>query len=446
MTKDETHRSRWPHAMIAANLAVCIVLAAHTAAAQDPPPPMLPSDTPEPVKPDAPPPAPPPEAPPSALPPPAPSPQAWSTPTPLPEAAPPAEAPTARRGTAARTLKGHTFPTPFLLDTAFITTHVGLGVELGHQWNYGAFTGAQSAMGSETTYQYDQSISVTTEYLSAGLALNEKTEIGVDASYSSVMGSDVNTAILYGGQTSWNLRPGARFRLLHSASTGSQLSLHLYGNFGSGAQQNPLGVIGEIAAEINTVAQTGNTTCLAAGELACALTGKGYNAQTSVSTTRTAVVGGATFSLAQAVSSLFGLQFSLGAEAGHAWLTVPGNGGMQNISVGSTEIGSTPFAFHVGMAGSLDFGPTVPLALMGEYLFTVNYEPTEGTASDSGAITTLQSGLVAGAFYTGRSDFVLGALFTATFSQGAVGFDDGSSDSLAPTTIVTGQVTARYFF
>jgi hypothetical protein len=336
------------------------------------------------------------------------------------------------------------FSTPFLIDSAFITSHVGLGVELGHEWVYGVIAQAYSNAtgGMMDGYQYDAGLGVTTEYASIGVAINERTEVGLDASYSSLLPSDANSALLFGGQNAWTLRPGLRARLVSSQATGTQLSLHLYGNFGSGTIQNPQAVLDEIAGAIGTVANSSNTACLGSGDLPCAFP-SGFNLQSAVRSVSTFAGGGATFSLAQAVSQSFGLQFALGAELAYGW-----------NDVGGAEFASTPIAFHAGLAPSYDLGPTVPITLMGEYLFTVDVVPTAASSStqsgvlsgDAGTITTIQNALVAGAYYTGRSDFSLGALFTATFAQSSQSFADSTSEGQAPITAITGQVAARYFF
>src|SRR5262249_26519066 len=162
--KDERIRPRRLRGTTLAALALaCAGLAARPAAAQDPPPPLVPSE------PDAPPPAPappppdtPPKAdapPPSAPPPSAPPP---SAPTPPLARRPraPAETPLSEertsKGSGARTLKKHAFITPFLVDSAITQTSLGLGLELGHQWELGVIP-ATSVSATRQPFQYDRS-------------------------------------------------------------------------------------------------------------------------------------------------------------------------------------------------------------------------------------------------------------------------------------------------
>jgi hypothetical protein len=465
MTKDERSRAL-ARVALATVAAACVALTTGPAAAQDPPPPLLPSEVPQPPPPasppapDAPPrpPAPLPndEPPPLALPPP-------FTPAPAPDA--PVEPPSSsnrpresRYAASARTLNGHTFPTAFLIDSAFVQTNVGIGVEIGRQWEYGvqpASPASPSPTSSPDSFQYDRALALTTQYLSFGVAVSDRVEIGMSASYSAMVSGDVNAAILFGGRTAWTLTPGARFKLFRSSQ--AQMALHLYGNFGSSAWQNPALVITEISNEVGQIAgNAGNPTpnptrmsCLADGNLACALTTPGFNPQTSAYTSQSNFGGGGTLSLAAAFTSSFGLQAALGLEAGYAPSTA-----------GGATFASAPVIFHVGVAPSFDLGPSVPLTLMAEYLLTVTNSSTVSSSIDSasvmadaGSVLTIQNSLVGGVYYTGRRDLVLGLLFRADFAEAQSSFPDDSTGTTMTDTVVqppltrlTGQINARYFF
>jgi hypothetical protein len=394
---------------------------ARTAAAQDPPPPMIPpSDAPPPMEPAAPPsvPAAPAPAPPAPV---EPAPAA-----PLPPAI--AESP--------RSLKGHTFLPPQLVDYAFVTTHLGLSAELGRVSEPGVpQSGPSSSGGLGESFTYDRSLGLSTARIAFGAAVAERIEIGFDASYSAFLASDANTTVIFGSRNAWEVRPGVRIRAYRAPASGTQISVRIWGNFGSGTRQAPVSVLTAIAADASAIASDPNrVACLAAGDLACALP-KGFDADASVRATRTVAAGGAGLAVAQSFGSRFGLQGSLGIEAGHAWVSTKNTG----------DVGSTPIAFHVGVAPSLDFGPSVPLALMLEYRFRALVEPAEATKNvPSGTAKTLEHGLAAGLYYTGRRELAVGAAFGATLSQNSVTYD--MPVDLAPTRAITGQVTARYFF
>jgi hypothetical protein len=447
MIKDQRARAR----RLATSVAACLALATRAAAAQDPPPPMLPSDAP-----DTPPPPPPPDAPrpppdaPRPLPetPPARPPETPVAPparppettfAPQPEA-PPVEppAPREKRGANTRTLGGHTFPTPFLVDSAFPQSYVSFGAELGHETDFGLFIGAE-------TSQYDASFGVSSQYVSAGFAFLDRYELGLSASYSSALASDVNTLLLYGGKSAWELHPGVRIRLFRSTST--QLALHLYGDFAGGANQNPSIIIAEIGNEVQGIASnSGRTSCLMNGDLSCIFTTAGFNPQQVANISSTLLGGGVAFNLAQTLGSSLGVQGTVSLEVGSRSVIGVATGGTPP----APDI-STPVSFHVGVAPSLDFAPLfgAPITLMGEYLFTLVEEPIQGTGIiDAGTVQTIQSQFSVGGYYTGRRDLQLGAMFNVTLSQATNTFSDATvpASTLPPITVLAGQVSARYFF
>jgi len=451
MMKDERIRAR----RLATLAAACAVLATRAAAAQDPPPPMVPSEAP-----DAPPPPPAPDAvprpaPPSVSPPPpsmAPPPDSAPVAPPEPTEPPaPVEPPVQReskRAGSAHVLKGHTFVPGSLIDSAFVETHLGLGVELGHQWASGVNFNDPSS-----TTSYTRSLGVTTEHLSTGLALSERVELGLDATYASYVDSDVQTAVEYGNQSAWELRPGLRIRAFRSPTSGTQIGLHLYGDFSGGSRQNPLGVLGEVATEFAANPTPTQAACLGAGDLSCSFTNGAYNPATASQYNTRQLGGGATVNLAQAFSSLFGVQAAAGLEIAGASAYGPGS------TVGSTNtVGSVVVTAHAGLAASFDFGPTVPLVFMGEYRFTFVNETTAETAGttttmglDAGVAQVFTHSLAGGLYYTGRRDLILGAVLNASFTTSGINYDDTTTGDVAsvanpPVTTLSGQIAATYFF
>jgi hypothetical protein len=335
-----------------------------------------------------------------------------------------------------------------LIDSAFLTTHVGVGAELGHYWSYGQdpqFTMGNSMSMISTDIPYDLSQGYTTEYLSLGIAPWDRVGFTFDASYTSYVSSDINGASFNGSQYAWDVRPGIRFRLLNAPSTGTQVGLHVYGDFTSNSQVNPQGALLAIANQINACLAAVTTSGNPGGQ-PCGLANL-----PSTSYTSTVASGGATLSLAQVINSTFAVQAAIGTEVGYGWISAYGS-----------QLNSTPVAFHVGAAPSINLGPAIPLTIMAEYLFTVGYVPTQGitpssTAAemtpDAGTVTSLQHQLVAGVYYTGRTDLVVGALFTSTFASSSATSTDDSTGTAETTTLdqpptraLGGQVTARYFF
>jgi hypothetical protein len=441
MTKQVRSCARFAAALAMA----CSALRAAPAAAQDPPPPLLPAEPttplpPPPPSPDAPPPEVATPTPPDTTPPLAPTAPTVTPKEPAP-APPPPRAPETRRESA-RTLGGLAFVSPFLIDSAFTQTHAGFGLELGHQTELGVVPPAPSSSGAVAPFQYDRSLGVTTQYLSFGFAIGERVELGFSAGYATQLSSDVDGALFFGGKSTWNLRPGARVRLIHRPSTGTQLAVHVYGDFGASAWQNPAGVLAEIATEATLFTTNPmQLACLQANNISCALTSPTFNAQVAALTNRTQYGAGATVGLAQHVAGGFGVQAAVGFEADYA-----------SVSAAGTTYGSVPVAFHVGVAPSFDLG-AVPLTLMAEYLFTLIDETTVSSqmnamdqTADTNTLLTLENAAVFGAYYTGRRDLTVGALFSATFDRITATGSDGTALAQPPVTRLAGQVNARYFF
>jgi hypothetical protein len=419
------HERRWTRcgAVLAASLTA---FAARTAAAQDPPPP----DEPPPETPQPPPP---PDVPPKRETPAAPPP---AVPTP-----PPPEGPSEPAHGSARTLRGHRFITPFLLNSAIVESNLGLGVEIGRQFSPAYPGGGQTSMSSAMhDFSYDRALGATAMYASFGIAVTNAVELGVSATYATLMGGDPQSALLYGSRNDWELKPGARFRFVKTQTT--QLALNVYGDFGSGVQLEPGGVLLEIANEAAQIgADQNRANCLASGDLGCTITNKMFNAQTAMGFSSANYGGGATLSLAHAFTSTFGLQAALGLDAGY-----------ETTTAGSNTYGSVPVNFHVGLAPSLDFGANVPIGIMAEYLFSVRDDIGIVTETlDSPTLLTLHNGFVLGVYYTGRENLSVGALLNASIDEVTTTFGADSSSMTTPTgkqpyTRVAGQITARYYF
>ena len=153
----------------------------------------------------------------------------------------------------------------------------------------------------------------------------------------------------------------------------------------------------------------------------------------NTATTRTVAGGGAALAVAHAFNSSVGIQSALGIEVGY-----------RATDANGSSTGSVPINFHVGVAPSVDFGPKVPLGLMIEYRLNVLGEPAVGDGD--GSIVQVTNALNLGVYYTGRHDLSVGAIFSAAFGFNEVLYSDGTSALYPPTTVITGQIAARYFF
>lgn len=411
-------------------LAAAALLVTAPAAAQDPPPPLPPADTP----PEPPPPAAGKAAPPAAA-------------TPAPPAAaaePPASAeptapeppPGARQDTRkedARTLKGHAFIPPLLLDSAFVSTYVGGSVQMGREASFGLPLYAMNTIGVSHQFQFDTSLSLVTGRIQLGLAFLGRLEIDLDTSSTGVVAGDSTTGLLYGSHGGFDVRPGLRVVAVRSPSTGTQLGVRAYGAFSSSTRMNPQRVLDEIGKEASAIAASSErSACLQTGDLACAL--PGFDAAAAMKVSRATYGAGAAVSLAQAIASKIGLQATVGFEVARA------NSGSQAASLGSTPIG-----VYVGAGPSIDLSPIVPMGIAAEYRFDFATESFGGTATSgaavSGSSTTMRHGVAAGLFYTGRRELVMGTAFVGSFAT-------NSSDAgpLPGTTVLSVVGTIRYYF
>lgn len=394
-----------------------ILSIAAPAAAQDPPPPLPPSDAP----------LPPPDAPPAPMPPAGrPEPPARDRP-----ASPAVEPPTPPPGDAepgprpprddARFLKGQTLLTPALLDSAFVATHVAIGGELGRQSDDAS------------------SFNIVTGHVQAGVSFAGRVELGLEASYAGFVVGDQNTAIQPGGQNAYDLRPGLRLRAFRSASTGTQLGLRAYGVFDSSTRLNPGRVFAEVASQLSQIAaDPARFKCLTLGQLDCALVdknGKPFDLFAAMRVSRSLLGGGAAVSVAQAFNARLATQASVGLEIGH--------GSSSTKDLGT--LSSTPVTFYLGVAPSFALGPSVPVALMAEYrleLVTESFSGgSSGAVSTASTNTALRHGFAGGVYYTGRPELQLGAAF-----KGSVTANSADGVAVGSTTALSGLVTMRYFF
>jgi hypothetical protein len=394
-----------------ASLAVAALLVAAPAAAQDPPPPLPPADVP----PDPPPTDPhPPAAPPA---------------TPAVVEPPPAEAPARHDDT--RSLKGHAFRPPLLLDTAFATTHVGLTASIGREVTPGVHVLSTNSLGVMQDLTYDATLTVLGGRVQAGAAFLGRIELDVDASYAGLVVGDQHTAVLFGGQSTYDVRPGLRIAALRSPSSGTALGVHAYGAFTGSSRLNPARVLSQIGKDIQAIAaDPKRTSCLQVGDLACAL-GDDFDVFAAMKVSRATYGAGAAVSLAQAFFSRFGVQATAGVEIAKG----------SSSSQAAPSLGSLPIDVYVGVAPSLDLAPAVPIGISAEYRFDFASESFSGSPGGDSSTKTTKHGVAAGLYYTGRRDLVLGAAFVGNFTATSA---DGSA--LPSTSLLSGVVTMRYFF
>lgn len=287
-----------------------------------------------------------------------------------------AEAPDCHPGGASRQLRGHTFQFPILQSAAFVTTHVGIRQGFARQ------DVPDLPIGRLGTR--DVLLTGIQETIDLGLGITPWLGLEGFGRATIVTGANANSLVLDGASVDVLGQAGAIVRLWRNENSGTQISLR--GNFGydrgheltilplvNGILNNPLLTLDDVVG--------GNLSQLI-----------------RVPSSETSLNGGAY--LAQAFSRTFSLQASANGE--YAWRTRepfdPVTGTRPKQDTHAVRI-------NLGVALAADFAPHgVPVALMGEYLFTTG-EETEVDLPDR----TLSSSSVAlGLYYTGRPNLQLG--------------------------------------
>jgi hypothetical protein len=341
----------------------------------------------------------------------------------------------------ARTLRGHTFPYPHSIDSAFTTTnfYVGASVQLYNQADVPSSFEVQPGIVQE--FSYDRDLVFVGLRFGTDFTLFKGFTAGLDADYLAEVGTNEDALFLYGGNTGYEFRPNVRIRLFRSESSGSQLTLRPYASIGGGIRALPQGLLREIAGQLDEIATdaTGRRQrCLAEGDFECAF-GDDVDLTDSIQLDRTRNGGGGALTFAQALGRAAGVQVSAGLEGAAVHVEAP--------FIGEIDAGS--FGFYAGIAPSLNFYPTVPIALSFEYRFELDKSgfdanPAAGIGEDT-SVTALAHQLNWGLYFTGRRDLMIGWILGLSFLDDAErSLARAKDDPVA--RIVAFQFDLRYFF
>ncbi len=348
--------------------------------------------------------------------------------------------------TGGRTLVGHTFLVPTFIDHAFTTTvfSVGTGLGLYSQPNN---SGIDPATGKSFTY--DVNMGFIDERFAFGWAPVEQVQIHLDSRYVAIVGGNEQGILLFGGKTSYGFQPGLRVRLWRGKESGTQLTLHAYGRIEGGIQLRPAGLLEALAAQVEALktdpaAQSKAAACLAAGNFGCALPSVS-DPLGSMTRTDATYGGGGALNLAQALGRYAGAQFSGGASVGSSTLKLKALD-RTAITLADYELSSMPWELHLGLAGTLNFAPSVPLGLKAEYQFMRTSESFKINGADT-ALSRVQTdhAVAAGIYYTGRRDLQLGWFVAGIFTKSTLADSNTPADEPG-RAILTGQFEMRYFF
>jgi hypothetical protein len=383
--------------------------------------------------PSAPPPAPPassapsPPPPPASTPAPEPPPPAHEPP-PAPAEPVPTPPPPARAPDEARSLKGHAFLYPALIEAPFVTSSIRLATEIG------AFAqrGVSATSSIDTPFVsspviYDRDPRFVQQHFGVGVAVSQYLGFDFDGSYAALVGGNEQSAFLYGSSSGDDLRVGTRIKILRLAGLGTQIGARVYGLLQNNTRLRPASLLEEIARENKTGTDATRNECLAAGDFSCAFA-KGFSASDALRISRAQYGGGLSVSAAQPLGTRFGIIASLGADFSAAKLTsLAGN------------VSSTPISVYAGLAPSVDLAPTLPLGAMLEYRILHQNESFSGSNNaPGGSAGSDQHSVAAGVYYTGRPELQLGFIFAGTFTT--------TSNTEPLTSVLSGRLSARYFF
>jgi hypothetical protein len=336
------------------------------------------------------------------------------------EAAPPPPAPPAQFPPATgpaeepsrwgdRTLAGHTFLLPSFLDSAFVTTSLGL------QARAIFFT-----MPDVPTDFGLLSLDATTVDQSLDFALKLSDAVGLSATVAgrALVGTNARSLVYVGANWNYAATLGAIVRVARIESSGTQIALRAAGSYSSGqvATLIPLFAAPTATVTLENIVR-GN-----AGPL--------------VTTPARTFTYGGSVDAAQAISSLFGLQASIGL--GGSSLTLEPFEVATGDRVDQTTNGVN---FRLGAAFTADFEPKgFPLAAMAEY--AAIRSPSSFDLLNSSELNTVHT-LAAGVFYSGRRDLQLG--LEGALRLGLAPIETRSGTSGRPRAFL-GDLVFRYFW
>lgn len=316
----------------------------------------------------------------------------------------------------ARKLGGHTFLFPILQQSAFATTHAGLREGVAR------YDVPDLPVGRAG--QTDVLLTGVQQTLDLGIAFTDWLGVAGFARGTIVTGANARSLLVDGASVELIGQAGAILRVWRNESSGTQVSVRANFGYEHGKEVTVLPLVNGI---LNTPGLT--LEDLVRGRLGDFIL---------VPQSETSVNGGAF--LAQAFSRTFSLQASANGE--YAWRERK-----PFESVAGDRLTLKTHAARVNLTAALaaDFAPHgVPVALLGEYLFTTGQESLTNLPD-----RTLSSSTVAlGIYYSGRPNLQLGlGAVTTLNSAPRLGLDaDGNLQESDTPTLSYGQFILRYIW
>jgi hypothetical protein len=320
-----------------------------------------------------------------------------------------------------RTLGGHTFHYPRLIESAFTAAnfYVGSSVEWFHQAD--ATARYRLSDGSEDSFDYDMDLAFVRLRYGVDFQLAEPFSFGLDADFLVEVGANRESILVHGGNTGYDFRPNMKLRVFRSEQSASQLALRAHATLSGGVRAVPQG----LASSLGT--QNAPPTSLDDVDL------------DSMSVTRTRQGGGGTLAWAQGLGQYAGFQVAVAGEAARSVVSAADVG----------DVAATAMRFSAGVAPSLNFAPSFPVGLTLEYRFDLDraaYE--ENAAAEVLAGTSVVAHAhhwAAGLYYTGRRDLMLGWIGgLGLVEDGRLSTAEAGADAMA--RLLSAQFDMRYFF
>ena len=338
-----------------------------------------------------------------------------------------------------RTLLGHTFAYPRLLDTAFTAANffVGSSIEFFHQGD--VTTRFALPDGSVEQFSFDRDIGFVRLRYGVDFQLHELFSMGLEADYLAEVGANEEAIILHGGQTGFDFRPNMKFRIVRSDEYGSQLAIRAHGTFQGGIRAVPQGLLVELSEQLTEIANDPRrSACLVEANFDCAFSGN-VNIGDAIRVSRSRFGGGGSLNYAQALNRYLGGQLSVGVEGAQLEVSAPALG----------DINASSVVFNIGISPSLNLDPTLPIGMTLEYRFQVDsnsYDASPQAGIDEAVSTTANSHRFgAGLYYTGRRDLMLGWIAGVALLEDAERVLDVAQEQ-PEATVFAAQFDMRYFF
>ncbi|MBZ4422877.1 hypothetical protein [Myxococcus sp. RHSTA-1-4] len=315
-----------------------------------------------------------------------------------------------------RKLGGHTFLFPILQQTAFVTTHVGIREGVARYDIPDLPIGAQGT----------RDILLTGVQQTADLGLRITPWLGLTGFIRGTIVTGANTPSLLADGASVDLvgQAGAVVRLWRNESSGTQIAVRALYGYRNGKDITVLdlvnGILGDPLLTLEDVVNGNVGRLLVAPTSEQSVTGGVYGAQ--------------------ALGPVFSLQGAATTE--YAWRTRE-----PFISAEGRRVSQETNAFlvNLSLALAVDFDSLgVPVAVMGEYLFTTGEEEDFGLPDR----TLSSSTLALGVYYSGRANLQVGVGAVTTLNgspQRGLGAEGQTLESGDPT-LSYGQLILRYIW